>query len=217
MGSQSGAGVTRALWRESVPTPIGPLTLLTDDDGAVCALEWEDREARMHELLERQRGGAGVELRERGAASTARTAVEAYFDGQPDVVESVAVSLGGTEFQRLVWSALRGIPLGLTLSYGALAERLAKPRAVRAVGLANGQNPIAIIVPCHRVIGADGRLTGYAGGLERKRWLLAHEARLGPRTDTREVERTRDGESAALRGQLPLFGFLRSIEPSASA
>ncbi|MCB9507303.1 MAG: methylated-DNA--[protein]-cysteine S-methyltransferase [Myxococcales bacterium] len=202
-----GAGPTRALWRESVGTPIGPLTLLTDDDGAVWALEWEDREARMFELLRRQRGGAGIELRTRGSASTARAAVEAYFGGQPRVVESIALSVAGTEFQRLVWSALQSIPVGSTVSYGALAERLAKPRAVRAVGLANGQNPIAIIVPCHRVIGADGALTGYAGGLERKRWLLAHETGLSSATAASDAEPAGYGGSPMSPAQLPLFGF----------
>jgi methylated-DNA-[protein]-cysteine S-methyltransferase len=81
----------------------------------------------------------------------------------------------GTDFQRAVWKALCTVPCGQTLSYGALARRIGRPKAVRAVGLANGANPIGIVVPCHRVIGADGTLTGYGGGLDRKRWLLAHE------------------------------------------
>ncbi len=84
--------------------------------------------------------------------------------------------LNGTEFQRRVWGELREIPLGETISYGELARRLGTPGASRAVGLANGRNPVSIVVPCHRVIGADGRLTGYGGGLERKAWLLRHEA-----------------------------------------
>jgi methylated-DNA-[protein]-cysteine S-methyltransferase len=90
-------------------------------------------------------------------------------------LDTLKTATGGTEFQRTVWAALRAIPAGETRSYGQLAAAIGKPRAVRAAGLANGQNPIAVIVPCHRVIGANGTLTGYAGGVERKRWLLAHE------------------------------------------
>jgi O-6-methylguanine DNA methyltransferase len=92
----------------------------------------------------------------------------------------VAVATGGTAFQKSVWAALRQIPVGETLGYGALAARLGKPGAARAVGLANGLNPIGIVVPCHRVIGASGTLTGYAGGVERKAWLLAHEGARAP-------------------------------------
>ena len=87
----------------------------------------------------------------------------------------MVVKTGGTAFQKAVWAALRAIPAGETRSYSQLAAAIGSPKAVRAAGLANGQNPIAVVVPCHRVIGANGTLTGYAGGLERKRWLLAHE------------------------------------------
>jgi methylated-DNA-[protein]-cysteine S-methyltransferase len=86
------------------------------------------------------------------------------------------VATNGTDFQKSVWHALRAIPAGQTVTYGELARRLGQPTAMRAVGLANGANPIGIVVPCHRVVGANGTLTGYAGGLERKRWLLAHES-----------------------------------------
>ena len=102
-----------------------------------------------------------------------------HFAGRVDAVDALHVATGGTAFQREVWTALRSIPCGETLAYGALAERIGKPAAVRAVGLANGQNPISVVVPCHRVIGAKGALTGYAGGLERKRWLLEHEQKWG--------------------------------------
>jgi methylated-DNA-[protein]-cysteine S-methyltransferase len=101
----------------------------------------------------------------------------AYMDGELAALDSLAVSTGGTTFQKQVWRALREIPTGTTTSYGELAKRIGRPSAVRAVGLANGANPIGIVVPCHRVIGANGSLTGYAGGLQRKRWLIAHEAR----------------------------------------
>jgi methylated-DNA-[protein]-cysteine S-methyltransferase len=105
----------------------------------------------------------------------ARRALEAYFEGEIKAVDTLSTATQGTEFQRTVWAALRDIPAGTTLSYGALAAKIGKPKAMRAVGLANGANPIAIIVPCHRVIGADASLTGYGGGLARKRWLLVHE------------------------------------------
>jgi methylated-DNA-[protein]-cysteine S-methyltransferase len=98
-----------------------------------------------------------------------------YFAGELGAIDDLPVKTAGTPFQRAVWSALREIPLGATESYGKLAERIGRPTAVRAVGLANGSNPIGIVVPCHRVIGANGSLTGYGGGMERKRWLLEHE------------------------------------------
>lgn len=109
-----------------------------------------------------------------------RTAVEAYFAGDVAALDGLSVRTGGTAFQREVWAALRAIPPGETRTYGQQASAIGRPRAVRAVGLANGQNPIAVIVPCHRVVGAGGALTGYAGGMERKRWLLAHETAVSP-------------------------------------
>jgi len=99
----------------------------------------------------------------------------AYFRGDFAAIDGIEVQLRGTEFQRAVWAELREIPAGTTISYGTLAKRVGRPGASRAVGLANGSNPISIVVPCHRVIGANGSLTGYGGGLDRKRWLLAHE------------------------------------------
>lgn len=98
-----------------------------------------------------------------------------YFAGDIDALDGVAVQTNGTEFQRTVWAELRRIPRGTTTTYGELAARIGKPTAARAVGLANGSNPVSIVVPCHRVIGADGSLTGYAGGTARKEWLLRHE------------------------------------------
>ena len=102
--------------------------------------------------------------------------LRAYFAGELTAFD-LQLAPGGTPFQRRVWDALQAIPYGATTTYARLAERLEQPRAVRAVGHANGRNPISIIIPCHRVVGADGGLTGYGGGLERKRWLLAHEKR----------------------------------------
>ena len=112
----------------------------------------------------------------RGAAPAAtRRALQRYFAGKLQAIDEIPVQTGGTPFQSNVWRALRTIPAGTTLSYGRMAHQLKCPLAVRAVGFANGSNPISIVIPCHRLIGADGSLTGYGGGLERKRWLLEHE------------------------------------------
>ncbi len=109
-------------------------------------------------------------------SSPAAAVLGRYFAGELKAIDRLKTANGGTAFQRKVWAALRTIPARATTSYGELAARLGMPKAARAVGLANGANPIAIVVPCHRVIGANGTLTGYGGGLARKRWLLAHEA-----------------------------------------
>ncbi|HYC66843.1 methylated-DNA--[protein]-cysteine S-methyltransferase [Brevundimonas sp.] len=158
---------------DHVATPVGEVLLVTDAEGAVRALDFADYEARMMRLLGRHSPGSS--LTPGRAPETVRRAVEAYFSGNVRALDGLTVKTGGTEFQRTVWAALRAIPPGETRSYGQLAAAIGSPRAVRAAGLANGQNPVAVIVPCHRVIGANGTLTGYAGGLERKRWLLNHE------------------------------------------
>jgi len=158
---------------DRVATPVGEVLLVTDGGGAVRALDFADYEERMMRLLSRHAPGAV--LTGGRAPETVRRAVEAYFGGDVGALDGVEVKTGGTDFQRAVWTALRAIPAGETRTYGQLAAAIGSPKAVRAAGLANGQNPIAVIVPCHRVIGANGTLTGYAGGLERKQWLLAHE------------------------------------------
>ena len=158
---------------ERMPSPLGEVLLVTDAEGAVRALDFADYEARMLRLLARHCPGAV--LVEGRAPEQVRRAVAAYFDGDLRGLDGLTVKTGGTAFQRAVWAALRAIPAGETRSYGQLAAAVGAPKAVRAAGLANGQNPVAVIVPCHRVIGANGTLTGYAGGLERKQWLLAHE------------------------------------------
>ena len=117
----------------------------------------------------------------RATEHPARAAIAGYFAGDVHALEGLAVSPGGTETQQRVWRELRLIPAGRTLSYGRLADRLGMPNGARAVGTINGLNPIPIVVPCHRVIGADGSLTGFGGGLDRKRWLLEHEGALGLR------------------------------------
>jgi methylated-DNA-[protein]-cysteine S-methyltransferase len=162
---------------EEVPTPIGALLLLSDAEGVLRALDWADCAARMHRLLRLHYGDGGVRLEERADVSVPRRAVETYIEGEISALDGVPVKTGGTAFQRTVWAALRAVPAGETESYGQLAARLGRPAASRAVGMANGANPVGLVVPCHRVIGADGSLTGYAGGVARKRWLLEHEGK----------------------------------------
>ncbi|MET0284223.1 MAG: methylated-DNA--[protein]-cysteine S-methyltransferase [Polyangiales bacterium] len=158
---------------ERVPTEIGTMLLATDAQGRLRALDWVDYEARMHDLLRKQVGA--VTLVERTQPSLARRALEQYMRGDLRALDALEVEHGGTPFQRRVWAALRTIPVGETISYGELARRIDLPTGARAVGLANGQNAIGIVVPCHRVIGTNSKLTGYAGGLTRKQWLLDHE------------------------------------------
>ena len=158
---------------DRLQTPIGIALLVTDAEGALCALEWEDFELRLRQLLRLQYGA--TVLQDAPAPHDIRAALAGYFKGDLDRLGMIKWRVAGTAFQRKVWTALRTIPAGTTLSYCALAAQLDMPKAVRAVGHANGSNPISIVVPCHRVIGADGSLTGYGGGIERKRWLLQHE------------------------------------------
>jgi methylated-DNA-[protein]-cysteine S-methyltransferase len=159
---------------DALPSPVGAILVVTDSQHRLRGLGWEDREDRLRRDLTRiyRRPPELV----RGAAPAAiRRALQRYFAGKLQAIDEIPVQTGGTPFQSNVWRALRRIPAGTTLSYGRLASRLRCPLAVRAVGFANGSNPISIVVPCHRLIGGDGSLTGYGGGLERKRWLLAHE------------------------------------------
>ncbi|MBB5744873.1 methylated-DNA--[protein]-cysteine S-methyltransferase [Brevundimonas variabilis] len=159
---------------DRIETPVGTVLLVTDAQGVVRALDFVDYEPRMLRLLARHYGQ--VKLTPGQAPEPVRAGVRAYFGGDARALEGLPVATAGTPFQREVWAALRSIPAGETRSYGQLAAAIGRPKAVRAVGLANGANPVGIIVPCHRVVGANGTMTGYAGGLERKRWLLAHEA-----------------------------------------
>jgi methylated-DNA-[protein]-cysteine S-methyltransferase len=152
--------------RTSMQSPVGLLTL-TGSDGVLSGLHMHDQ--RHAPRIPAARG------RNDGAFADVVEQLRGYFAGTLRDFD-VPLELCGTGFQREVWQALRGIPYGETISYGELAERVGRPSASRAVGLANGRNPVAIIVPCHRVIGADGSLTGYGGGLTRKAWLLEHEA-----------------------------------------
>ena len=153
------------------------MLLIHDPEERVRALDFHDFEARMHRLLRLHyaRDGADFVIKSRKAPAAIRKALAGYFAGDLAAIDAVPVATAGTSFQREVWAALRGIQPGATLSYGALARELGRPKSVRAVGLANGANPVAVVVPCHRVIGADASLTGYGGGIDRKRWLLTHE------------------------------------------
>lgn len=160
---------------ERIATPTGVMLLATDEEQRLRAADWETHEDRMRRLLDRHYGKGGYTLSPAVAPSKAALALAKYFAGELFAIDDVVTHTNGTVFQRDVWAALRRIPAGETLSYGALAAKIGRPAAVRAVGLANGSNPIPVVVPCHRVIGANASLTGFGGGLERKRWLLDHE------------------------------------------
>lgn len=166
------------LARVPAPEPIGPVLLAATEDGVLVALDFGAPEDRMLALL-RTRFGPDVALVDADDPGGLASAVRAYFGGAVTALDQVPVDGGGTPFQRRVWAALREIPAGETRSYGQIAARIGRPGASRAVGMANSQNPINLAVPCHRVIGSTGTLTGYGGGIERKRWLLAHERETG--------------------------------------
>jgi methylated-DNA-[protein]-cysteine S-methyltransferase len=161
------------LYLDRLETPIGTALLVTDDEGFLRALDWSDYEARMRKLLRRHYGD--VVLKDGRAPKDITRALKGYFAGDLDQLNAIKWRTNGTPFQQKVWKTLPAIPAGKTSSYGIMAARLKVPNAARAVGLANGANPVSVVVPCHRLIGADGSLTGYGGGLERKQWLLAHE------------------------------------------
>ncbi|MGH6955080.1 MAG: methylated-DNA--[protein]-cysteine S-methyltransferase [Caulobacteraceae bacterium] len=158
---------------DRIEAPIGALLIATDAQGRLRAVDFHNDEAGMRRLLRRHYGA--VEARFGAAPAAIREAFRRYFSGDLTALRDVPWTSGGTAFQRKVWRALTAIPAGETLSYGQLAKRIGEPDAVRAVGAANGANPVPVVVPCHRVIGADGSLTGFGGGLDRKRWLLRHE------------------------------------------
>lgn len=166
----------------TVPSRLGELVLAAHE-GGVCVLEFESEWPRAAERLARTR--PGLKLQSGTDPCRATECVTAYFDGALDAFDRLPLDPHGTPFERRVWRELRVIPPGGTITYRDLARRAGCPTGYRAVGAANGRNPLAIAVPCHRVVGASGALRGYAGGLERKRWLLAHEARhaagVGPR------------------------------------
>jgi methylated-DNA-[protein]-cysteine S-methyltransferase len=158
-------------------TPIGEMMIAADEDGNLRAAEWTDHPERVLHLLQRYYGKNGFTLTPVHNPGGLTDAMKSYFAGELASIDELPTQTAGTPFQREVWRSLREIPCGTTISYGQLAERIGRPSAVRAVGLANGANPIGVVVPCHRVIGSGGSLTGYGGGIERKRWLLNHECK----------------------------------------
>ncbi|HYL34870.1 MAG TPA: methylated-DNA--[protein]-cysteine S-methyltransferase [Bryobacteraceae bacterium] len=156
-------------------SPIGRILYVSDED-AVCALYFADYEDRLQASLARRFGN--FTLRRGSDPLNLKQRLGDYFKGDLHAFDRIQASTGGTPFQERVWTALREIPPGKTWSYGQLAARLDRPQAARAVGHANSLNPVSIILPCHRVIGASSALVGYGGGLERKQWLLRHEGAL---------------------------------------
>lgn len=150
-----------------IESPIGTVVIVCGE-GAMESLYFLDRKPDAANGAARVRDPHGYSTR-----------LRAYFDGDLNALDRIAVKPEGTAFQKLVWKTLRTIPVGRTDTYGHIAEQIGRPAACRAVGLANGQNPISLVIPCHRVIGTNGKLTGYGGGLDRKQWLLAHEGASG--------------------------------------
>lgn len=166
------------LLEDKIATPLGPLWILCDETFHLRAVEWEEHSDRMVELLEihyRKEGYTRLHADNPGGLSRK---LQDYFDGDLAVINTLPTATAGTPFQREVWQALRDIPCGHVMHYGQLAETLGRAGAARAVGAANGSNPVSIVVPCHRVIGRNGTMTGYAGGVQRKEWLLRHEGYL---------------------------------------
>lgn len=161
----------------TVATPIGAMLLVTDPEDRLRAAEFADVSWRLERFLGRRFARDGYRLVADDAPSDAGRALAAYFSGALDALATVEPWLDGTPFQIAVWQALRTTIPGQPLTYRTLAHRLGRPEAARAVGHANGTNPLSIVVPCHRLLGTSGALTGYGGGIKRKRWLLDHEAR----------------------------------------
>ncbi|AFJ47322.1 methylated-DNA--[protein]-cysteine S-methyltransferase [Shimwellia blattae] len=163
------------LLEDTLPTPLGMLRIITDEQYRLRAIDWEDHDARLDKLLSQHY--ARTEFRRTASNNPGGMChkLADYFAGNTAIINDLPTATEGTPFQREVWAALRTIPCGQVMHYGELATRLGRPGAARAVGAANGANPISIVVPCHRVIGSSGTLTGYAGGVQRKEWLLRHE------------------------------------------
>jgi methylated-DNA-[protein]-cysteine S-methyltransferase len=177
---------TLHLYVDHLETPIGEVVLVSDAEGRLRIVHFTDREERWRSYLARQYG-PNLLFSQANDAHGFTSAFAAYFEGDCSAIDCLPVETSGTPFQQTVWRSLRSIPAGETWSYRQLAEYVGQPKAVRAVGAANGANPVGIVLPCHRVIGANGALTGYGGGLTRKQWLLEHERRyLMHKTDPSE-------------------------------
>ena len=162
------------LFVERIKTPIGSL-LITHDGKALANIAFADREDRRAKELARDFPDA--ELNRASEPTRFAGALTRYFDGEIRAIDRLPAMPFGTAFQKSCWKALRRVPPGTTRTYGDHASAIGRPNAPRAVGAANGFNPISIVVPCHRLVGANGSLVHYGGGLERKRWLIEHEAR----------------------------------------
>jgi methylated-DNA-[protein]-cysteine S-methyltransferase len=160
---------------DQLSTPIGTMRIAADIAGYLRLVFFTESEDDIRRYLRIQHGASGFKLEPARNPHGLTEAIGRYFAGELNAIDNLPVQAPGTPFQQRVWRALRTIPCGTTTSYGKLAAQIGRPDAVRAVGTANGANPIAVVVPCHRVIGANGSLTGYGGGIERKRWLLEHE------------------------------------------
>jgi methylated-DNA-[protein]-cysteine S-methyltransferase len=173
--------LSRLLDTHSISTPIGPFRLVVRD-GRLLAAAFDDG-GRLEAWLKRRFEGQRPHGRRSLPPRPLVEAIDAYFAGTVEAIDTVETDPVGTPFQQSVWTALRSIPAGRPMTYAALAAAIGRPTAVRAVGHANAANPISIVVPCHRLVGSNGSLTGYGGGLDRKRWLLAHEARHARRTE----------------------------------
>lgn len=163
------------LLTDQIATPLGDFALVADEAGKLHAAEWTDCRDRMERSLRLLHGAEGYTLKPARNPGGHSAALRAYFAGDFAIIDRLPVAGFGTPFQRLMWRNLRKVRAGTTLSYGDFARRIGRPLAIRAVGAANGANPISVVVPCHRLVGADGSLTKYGGGLRRKQWLLEHE------------------------------------------
>jgi methylated-DNA-[protein]-cysteine S-methyltransferase len=161
------------LYLDRIDSGLGEI-LVVSNGKELCAVEFSDHEPRMRTLL--QQRYPDYQLQDKPNDQGFSDRLQAYFQGNLTALDSIPIDPRGTSFQQQVWAELRAIPPGKTWSYGELAQRIGKPTASRAVGMANSLNSIAIVIPCHRVIGSNGSLTGYAGGVDRKRWLLNHES-----------------------------------------
>jgi methylated-DNA-[protein]-cysteine S-methyltransferase len=159
---------------DHVESPIGTLAIAVCGD-TLCALDFVDEDEMLARLVARFGAPRFVEAHDPAGHATR---LRDYFAGRLDALDDIAVDAGGTPFQRRVWKALRDVPCGQTRSYRDVARAIGSERAVRAVGAANGRNPIGIVIPCHRIVSSDDSLGGYAGGLAKKRWLLEHEGAL---------------------------------------
>ena len=167
----------RMIHLATLESPIGPLTLASRD-ARVCLLHFGGDEAEARGRLARWYPGEAIAPHRDPAR--AATVLRGYLSGDVHALDRIDVEMNGTPFQQRVWDALRAVKAGRTASYAEIARTIAAPQAIRAVGAANGANPVAVIVPCHRIIGTNGSLTGYGGGLERKQWLLTHEGVMAP-------------------------------------